>query len=165
MRSACRRIVHQSSCRYACVASEVRHGFVHDTFRELTATFDLPHQHGALNRRKAEVGKMVLACIFVESAAGLFLDEERGNFHLGDLKNQIEILANELVVLGQLVSDRAEGASARHPEALLQSDLGEEPLLEIVPRPNLVAQQAASVSNIFEVRLQHLVNKTFLVLE
>jgi hypothetical protein len=46
-----------------CISPQVRHGLVHDTFNELTAAFDFSHQHGALDRRQAEVGKMVLADI------------------------------------------------------------------------------------------------------
>src|SRR5262249_57171375 len=91
--------------------------------------------------------------------------EELRQLRLRDLEDQTEILPDQLVVLRHLVADRAEGASARHAKALLQTELRDEPLIEVVPRCDVVAERPAAVANRVEVRLQHLVNEAVLVLE
>src|SRR5262249_29414860 len=90
-------------------------------------------------------------------------DEEARELRLRDLEDQIEVLANELVVFGHLVADRAKRASSRHPVAFLQPDLRLEPLLEIAPRGDLVVQGTAAFPNRVEMGQQHFVNQAFLV--
>ena len=45
------------------VPLEVPHGLVDNTFYKLAATFDLPHEHGALNDCQAKVGELTWICV------------------------------------------------------------------------------------------------------
>src|SRR5262249_21484561 len=107
--------------------------FAHGRFDELAVSFDLAEEHGALNHRDAKVRQLVLARVGLQTAARFLLDKESGNLRLHDLEDQAEVLADELVVLRDLVANRSERTSARHLEALLQAEMCEKPALEIVP--------------------------------
>src|SRR5262249_48960493 len=101
----------------------------------------------------------------VQPAAALLFHEERGHPRLRHLEDQAEVLADQLVVLGDLVPDGAERTAARHPEALLQLDLAKEPSLQVAPGGDVVVEGAAPVTDGLEIGLEALVHEAFLVLE
>src|SRR5215472_13039021 len=93
---------------------DVRHSLSYDALDQLTAAFDFSHQHRPLNHRDAVVGKLVLGHIGIESAGGFLSDEEGSDLCFHDFENETQILPDELVVIRDLVSDRAKGAPALH---------------------------------------------------
>src|SRR5262249_48584175 len=143
----------------------MRHGIAHDAFYQLAAALDLSEQHRPLDHRETVVGGSLFTDLRVETAARLLPDEERRELHLGDFEDQVQILTNELVVLRDLAADGAKRAAARHAKAFLQGDLRQEPLLEVVPRPDVVVERAASLANRLEVHLQDLVNEALFIPE
>src|SRR5262249_43292528 len=147
------------------VAPEVREHLAHDVLAELARSFDLAEQHGSLNHGQAVIGERLLAHGAVEPAGGLLPDEEGRELRPDDLEDQGEVLPDELVVLGHLVADRAERTASRHPELLLEGDLGTEPLGEVVPRSDVVVESAAAIADLVEVGEQDLMHEALLVLE
>src|SRR5215510_4945245 len=95
------------------------HDFAHYTFNQAAAAFDLSHEHCALNHRQTIISELIRIYLRIQSASGLFFDEEGGKLCPGDFKNQAEILPDQLIVLRHFVADRAERASTRHAVALL----------------------------------------------
>src|SRR5215469_12455911 len=118
-----------------------------------TAAFDLPHQHCSLHRGDAEVGEGVFIGVGSNRAPCLLPNEKRSQLAFDNLKDQAEILADELVILRDLVADCAERTSALHSESLLQCDLCHEPSFQVVPRFDVVLKRRGAGANGLQVRL------------
>src|SRR6516162_8074100 len=103
----------------------------------MTVALHLAHEHRPLNHRQAEVGELLLVYLRIQPTARLLPDEERRDLRFRDLEDQTEILADQFIVFRHFVSDSAERASAGHPIALLQRQLGAEPALQILPGTDL----------------------------
>src|SRR5438128_8121561 len=96
-------------------------------------TSDLAKQHRALDRGDAEVGERGLVGGGLEPPAGLLPDEERGELVAHHLEEEGQILADQLVALGYLVADGAEGAPAGHRIPRLERGVSAQPSTEIGP--------------------------------
>ena len=95
--------------------------------------FYLAHQHRALYGSDAKVSHPVLASMLGEASLCFLSDEERRELVAYDLKDQIEVLADELIVFGHFVADRSERATPRHPESTLQFNVRDKPSLQVLP--------------------------------
>src|SRR5262249_47150793 len=63
------------------------------------------------------------------------------------------------------VPDRSEWTTATHVKTSLQADLCAEPLFQVLPGLDLIAQRGCAVSNGIQMALQDFVHQPLLVLE
>ena len=75
------------------------------------------------------------------------------------------ILADQLVVLGQTVPDRPDRTGARHPEHLLQFDLSVEPALQSFPGIDVAIDRKRPTLDRVEMISQYGMDQSLLVLE
>src|SRR6516225_1819502 len=127
--------------------------------------FYLAHQHRALYGSDAKVSHPVLASMLGEASLCFLSDEERRELVAYDLKDQIEVLADELIVFGHVVADRTERAATSHGKALLQFHLRKKPLLQILPRSDFVIDRRAARPDCLQMGLENLMDKALLAFE
>src|SRR6516164_11180626 len=127
--------------------------------------FYLAHQHRALYGSDAKVSHPVLASMLGEASLCFLSDEERRQLVAYDLKDQIEVLADELVVFGHFVTYRSERAASSHAKALLEFYLRKKPLLQILPRRDFVIDGRAARADCLQMSLKNLVDKALLAFE
>src|SRR5215472_17472111 len=135
------------------------------SFNGPATPFYLAHQHRALYRSDAKVRHPVLPSVLGEASLCFLSDEERRELVAYDLKDQIEVLADELIVLRDFVGHRSERAATRHGEALLEFHLREKPLLQVLPRSDFVFDRCAATFDRLQMGLKNFVDKALLAFE
>src|SRR5215469_18163476 len=135
------------------------------SFNGPATPFYLAHQHRALYGSDAKVSHPVLASMLGEASLCFLSDEERRELVAYDLEDQIEVLADELIVFGHFVADRTERAATSHGKALLQFHLRKKPLLQILPRSDFVIDRRAARPDGLQMGLKNLVDKALLAFE
>src|SRR5215467_6592044 len=84
---------------------------------------------------------------------------------LHDFKQVTEILADESVVLRQLVAYRPERTAASHFVSLLQVHMSLKPAFQILPGIDFVVEWSIAIFYRCQVALQHIVDQTLFALE
>src|SRR5262245_4263900 len=151
--------------RCSNVSAKVRQRFLDGRLDRLGASFDLAHQHGALDRGDAEVGQSILIGPGSESSPRLFPDEEGPQLVLYDLEQVAQVLPDELVRLRHPVGDGAERAAAQHAKPLLQLDVRGKPAFQVLPGADLIVDGAGACLHALDVAQQHLVDQSLLAAE
>ena len=126
------------------VASKVSQSLADDRLDRLAVPPNLAKEHGTLNGAEAEVGHMLFVRFRRQTSKRLLLNKKNRQFVLDHLEDEAEVLPDQLVLLGHLVSHCPEGAAARHAKALLHFNLRCEPALQIVPRRDLVTNKGGA---------------------
>src|SRR5215475_3520003 len=147
------------------MAAKVRQRFLDGRLDRLGVSFDLAHQHGALDRGDAEVGQSILVGVGGESSLRLFPDEEGPQLVLYDLEQVAQVLPDELVRLRHPVGDGAERAAAQHTKPLLQLDVRGEPAFQVLPGADLIVDGAGACLHDLDVAQQDLVDQPLLASE
>jgi hypothetical protein len=94
------------------VALDVRHGLAEGRTDGLALALELAHEHGSLDRGDAEVRECLGTGVPGEPALRLLSDEEGREAVVDQLEDEVEVLADQLVVLGQPRRKDDEGAGA-----------------------------------------------------
>src|SRR5215471_20656025 len=84
---------------------------------------------------------------------------------LHDFKQVTEILADESVLLRQLVAYRPERTAASHFVSLLQVHMSLKPTFQILPGIDFVVDGSIAILDRCQVALQHIVDQTLFALE
>ena len=102
---------------------------------------NLAHQHGSLYGSNAKISQAIFLRVLCDSGLCFFTDKKGHQLVLHDLKNQAQVLPNQLIPVPKLIADGPEWTAPFHAEGLLQFDLSEEPRFEIVPGGDVVVDR------------------------
>jgi hypothetical protein len=147
------------------IALEMRQRFSDRCFNSVAIPIYFANEHSALNRGDAKIGHSLFVGLLGKPSLGFFFDEERSEFILYNFEDQAEVLAGQFVVFGHFVSHGSKWSAASHLKTLLQFDLCAEPLLQILPGVDFIANWRAACLDLLQICLKHLVYEAFLAFE
>ena len=130
-----------------------------------TISSDFAHEHGALYGGDAKIGHRRCIGLFREASSAFLFHEEHCQLVLDDLEDQHQVLADQIVIFGDLIADRPKQTPSRHVESLLQFQLRQEPVLQVFPGIQFIIERSVAALNSIQIALEDLVNEVLFILE
>ena len=112
-----------------------------------------------------EIGKLSFVDGLGDSANRFLPYKERCKLVAHQLEDETQVLMDQFVILRNLAANGPERAAACHPKPSLQLCLNGEPLLQILPRPNIVVERRRAGFDRARIELEHFVDQPLFAFE